>query len=60
MIKIKNLKTNAVYPYHTLSYVTLKEYLESEDYKVMGDPEEVAEALAKELKIDAQINKKHE
>lgn len=46
----------ATWPYHPLSYITLKEYLENSDYEVKGDKEEIAAALAKELEIEEKIN----
>lgn len=49
-IMIKHKESNTVFPYHPLSYITLKEYLENSDYEVKGNKEEIATALAKELK----------
>lgn len=49
-ITIKHISSNTVWPYHPLSSITLKEYLENSDYEVKGDKEEIAAALAKELK----------
>lgn len=55
-IMIKHIESNTVFPYHPLSYITLKEYLENSDYEVKGSKTEITKALVEELKIQEKIN----